>query len=392
MISEDKLNKYSELICKYIYKFRSSYGLKGKILLNISVDSIILGNKLKERLSGSTEVDFITFEPFQDIGYLNSKSVVEKLQFVKGKTSDLLKYHDTIIKIDSTNQGLNDVHLEDKFKKFRLKEQREYLNQIESLEEQKRFVYLRCYLFSETSEKYYNQRIDVLDKALSEALFLDSIDPFQEIEKRRQEMAILSDKLNNLKIDKLEIKGDDYELLLELDNVSSWVFSNLRNFPSYELFTCPRKNRVSGNVRFNNSIFYNGVEIKDALLKFKDGEVIEYSSSTGIDELKSILETPGGNYIGEIGITDKHLSPIRTFSKCTMFDENISGDFGNFHIALGNSYSRCYKSSLWNKLRGSLPNKSILHVDFINTNRFEIKAKLKNGKEMILFKEGRFLI
>jgi len=395
MISEDKLNKYSELISKYILKYRHTYGLSGRILLNIGNDTVILGEKVKKSLNnlGKLEnVDLKTFVSYEDIGYLNLKSEKEQLLYIKSKTFDLAKKYDTIIKIVSTNQGLNDFTLPDKFKVRRSKELRTYFNHIEKLEEHKKFIYLRCYLFTEISAQFYKQNIQVLDETIVDALFLNEEDPFKEIEERRARMKILSEKLNSIKIRQLKIEGVNCNLNLDLNNSSRWVYSNLRNFPSYEIFTCPSKNSVNGEAKFNNPIFINGSEIRDAELKFKEGKVIEYSASSGIEELKNIVETRGGNYVGELGITDNLLSPIRNLSKCTMFDENISGEFGNFHIALGNSYSRCVKNSIGNTLLGNIHNKSQIHVDFINTQDFTINAKLRDGTNVILYKNGRFII
>lgn len=395
MISENKLNKYAELLSKYILKYRQSYKLSGKILLNIGTDVTILGEKVKKSLNEIgylDSVDYMTFDPNEDIGHLNSKSKKEQLLFIKSKTFDLAKSYDTIIKIASTNQGLNDLNLTDDFKELRLMELRAYHNHIEKLEELKKFIYLRCYLFTELSAKFYQQNIEVLDKTLSDALFLDSFDPFVEIEERRTRMGLLSDKLNSLKIKNLQISGNNFQLNIDLNTTSKWTYSNLRNFPSYEIFTCPSKNGVNGEIKFNNPVFCTNSEITDAYIKFKNGKVIGYSASFGLDELRKIIETEGGNYVGELGITDNLLSPIRNLSKCTMFDENISGKFGNFHIALGNSYSRCHSSSLKNKLLGRIPNKSLVHVDFVNTQDFTINVKLHNGNSLLLFKNGRFLI
>jgi aminopeptidase len=46
----------------------------------------------------------------------------------------------------------------------------------------------------------------------------------------------------------------------------------------------------------------------------------------------------GASQIGEYSLTDKRLSRITKFMAETLFDENMGGEFGNTHMAVGRSY------------------------------------------------------
>ena len=80
----------------------------------------------------------------------------------------------------------------------------------------------------------------------------------------------------------------------------------------------------------------------------------------------------------------------------TLYVENFGGSFGNTHIALGSAYKDTYSKRM-NKLapkdwKNLGFNDSAVHTDIIMTGDRTVRATLKNGKEILLYKSGRFQI
>ena len=80
----------------------------------------------------------------------------------------------------------------------------------------------------------------------------------------------------------------------------------------------------------------------------------------------------------------------------TLFDENMGGPHGNTHIAVGMSYRDTYAgdpSKLSKKEAEALGfNDSSVHTDMISTAPRTVTAHLKNGKEIVIYKHGQFVL
>lgn len=80
----------------------------------------------------------------------------------------------------------------------------------------------------------------------------------------------------------------------------------------------------------------------------------------------------------------------------TLFDENTGGKYGNTHIALGHAYKDSYPGDLakvkkeqWEKMGF---NDSPIHTDIISTTNRTVTATLVGGKEMVIYKDGKFTL
>ncbi len=86
-------------------------------------------------------------------------------------------------------------------------------------------------------------------------------------------------------------------------------------------------------MRFSYPAIYDGNEVEDVRLTFRDGKVVENSASRGLDFLNAMLDTdPGARVLGEAAFGLNY--NITRFSKETLFDEKIGG---TMHMALGAS-------------------------------------------------------
>jgi aminopeptidase len=113
-----------------------------------------------------------------------------------------------------------------------------------------------------------------------------------------------------------------------------WInCAGTENFPDGEVFTGPIENSVNGHITFSYPAIYNGNEVADVRLVFRDGRVIESSASRGLDYLNAMLDMDeGARGVGEVAFGLNY--DIKNFTKDILFDEKIGG---TMHLALGAS-------------------------------------------------------
>lgn len=152
----------------------------------------------------------------------------------------------------------------------------------------------------------------------------------------------------------LHITATDTDLKLTVAG-RTWINANgKRNFPDGEVFTSPIKNSVNGHIRFSFPSIYEGQEVEDVTLTFKDGVVVDAKASKGEKLLIDILNTDeGARRVGEIAVGTNY--GIKQFTKRILFDEKIGG---TVHLAVGRGFleSGCGDIEL---------NKSAIHWDLI---------------------------
>jgi aminopeptidase len=144
-----------------------------------------------------------------------------------------------------------------------------------------------------------------------------------------------------------------------------------RNMPDGEVFIAPVEDTVNGFIRYTYPAIYNGKEVEDVYLEFKDGKVIRAKAKKNEDFLHAMINTDkGSKYLGEFGIGVNY--GIKKFIKNILFDEKIGG---TIHLALGMAYKE-----------GGGKNDSALHWDMIKDLRkggeiqIDGKSIQKNGK------------
>ena len=207
------------------------------------------------------------------------------------------------------------------------------------------------------------------------------------LEKQSQNMK----KLNNLKIKKLHYKnsvGTDLEI--ELSENTIWQSASsgkwIVNLPSYEIFTSPDYRKTNGVVYSSMPLIYNGKEIKDFYLEFKDGKVTNFDAKEGKDILKEIIKGDElSDALGEVALVNYNspISNTKMVFKSTLLDENAS-----CHLALGSGFLECIKDAekySKDELKEMGLNDSKNHVDFmIGSKDLLIEAETENGKVTIM--------
>lgn len=205
-----------------------------------------------------------------------------------------------------------------------------------------------CLYPTESGAQEANMSLEDYEDFVFQACLIDSNDPIEAWTKIHDDQEKMVSHLN--KISNYHIIAPDTDLTLSTAN-RIWINSDgHHNFPSGEVFTAPVRESVNGKIRFTFPGIYNGQEIEDIQLTFKNGKVIKASAKRGEDLLLSLIKLDEGSaYIGEFAIGTNY--GITAFTKNMLFDEKIGG---TIHLALGKSYPEC----------GPI-NDSLLHWDML---------------------------
>lgn len=160
---------------------------------------------------------------------------------------------------------------------------------------------------------------------------LDKDDPVAAWRKVYEEQQRIVDFLSQR--DEIHIVAPGTDITYRVDG-RKWInCAGTENFPDGEVFTAPIEDSVNGTVLFSYPAVYDGNEVENVRLIFRDGKVIESSATRGLDFLNAMLDTDAGSRsLGEVAFGLNY--NITRFMKETLFDEKIGG---TMHMALGAS-------------------------------------------------------
>jgi aminopeptidase len=133
--------------------------------------------------------------------------------------------------------------------------------------------------------------------------------------------------------DRVRLKAPGTDLEFSIKGVPAIPCDGHRNIPDGEVFTAPVRESVEGTIRFNAPTVYQGVVHEDVALTFRQGRVVEASSSDP-QHLARVLDTDqGARYVGEfaLGFNPHVTEPMLDI----LFDEKIAG---SIHFTPGNAY------------------------------------------------------
>ncbi|MFW5982176.1 MAG: aminopeptidase [Halanaerobiaceae bacterium] len=164
------------------------------------------------------------------------------------------------------------------------------------------------------------------------ACHLDKDDPVKYWKEFGEELERIAAYLNN--VEEIHFKSEDTDIKCKVKD-RIWVADKgEENYPGGEVFTGPIEDSVEGTIRFSFPGIYNGKEIEDIRLTFKEGKVVEASAAKGEELLHTLLDTDeGARYVGEVAVGCNY--GIDKFSRNMLFDEKIGG---TIHFAIGRSY------------------------------------------------------
>lgn len=177
------------------------------------------------------------------------------------------------------------------------------------------------------------------------------------------------------KTDKVHIIGPGTNLHFSIKGIDAIPCGGTHNIPDGEVFSCPVKESVEGEITYNAPSVYQGVSFDKVRFVFKKGKIVE-AESNNTKKLNEILDADAGaRYIGEfaLGFNPHITEPMRDI----LFDEKIAG---SFHFTPGQAYEEADNG-----------NRSQIHWDLVNIQRPEYGGGeiIFDGK--LIRKDGLFV-
>lgn len=133
--------------------------------------------------------------------------------------------------------------------------------------------------------------------------------------------------------DQVRLVAPGTDLSFSIRDIPAIACDGRHNIPDGEVFTSPVRDSLEGTIQYNTPTVYHGVAHDDVRLTFRDGKIVEASSSAG-EHLEQVLDADeGARYVGEfaIGFNPHITRPMRDI----LFDEKIAG---SIHLTPGNAY------------------------------------------------------
>jgi aminopeptidase len=148
------------------------------------------------------------------------------------------------------------------------------------------------------------------------------------------------------------------------------------NIPDGEAFTAPVKDSVNGTIQFNARTIYHGVVHDNVRLVFREGKIVEATSSN-TEALNKVLDTDeGARYVGEfaLGFNPYVTRPMLDI----LFDEKIAG---SIHFTPGSCYDEAPNG-----------NKSEIHWDMVLLMTPDAGGGEIHFDDKLIRKDGRFML
>lgn len=233
-------------------------------------------------------------------------------------------------------------------------------------------------------------------KEIVKACYLDEAEPATKWKALYDELYAIRDKLDALPIEKLHVEAADTDLWVRIGENRKWLGGSGRNIPSFELFISPDWRGTEGRIQFTEPLYRYGNLIKDAYLEFEKGRVTKATASEGEAILREMIAVENADKVGEFSLTDRRFSRITQFMGETLYDENVGGDNGNTHIAVGAAYRDSYTGDQtkvpeteWEAMGY---NNSVVHTDIVATSNRVVTAYLKDGSSRVIYENGEFQV
>lgn len=176
--------------------------------------------------------------------------------------------------------------------------------------------------------------------------------------------------------DKVRLLGPgETDLTLSIKGIPAVPCAGKLNIPDGEIFTAPVRGSIQGVIRFNMPTIYRGVTHENVRLVFRDGRIVE-ESSTQTARLKEVLDTDeGARYTGEfaIGVNPYITRPMKDI----LFDEKIAG---SIHLTPGRAYDEAFNGNI-----------SEIHWDLVMSQTPEYGGGEMYFDGELVRKDGRFV-
>ncbi len=179
------------------------------------------------------------------------------------------------------------------------------------------------------------------------------------------------------KTDRVRLLGpDDTDLSFSIKGISAIPCDGHLNIPDGEVFTAPVRDSINGIIRFNCPSLYRGFTHDNVRLVFKNGKIVE-ATSTATQQLNEVLDSdPGARFVGEfaIGFNPFVTQPMKDI----LFDEKIAG---SIHLTPG----QCYDEA-------SNGNNSAVHWDLVMRQTPDVGGGKIYFDQRLVRSDGLFVV
>ena len=241
-----------------------------------------------------------------------------------------------------------------------------------------------------------SERLPRLERELLHVLRLDEDDPIAAWRARADTLVTSAERLSARRFDALHYEGPGTDLTIGLLSSSGWRaarfqtvdgIEHMPNLPTEEVFTTPDPERTNGTVTSTKPlVLSDGTVVRDLVVRFEAGRVVELRASEGGETLETIARTDeGAARLGEVALVDREgrIGELGTIFYDTLLDENAAS-----HIALGQGFPFMLDDE--EKHRS---NESEIHIDFmIGSNELSVTGITRDGDRVPVLAEGRWQI
>lgn len=227
------------------------------------------------------------------------------------------------------------------------------------------------------------------------ACWLNMPDPAREWRRIKKELGEIGSWLDSLEARSFHVEGEHLDLRVSVGESRRFRSVTGGNIPSCEVYVAPDCRGVDGVFYANQPSLRQGNVVQGVTLNFFDGVTSKVDAERGLVFLqRQLYSDAGARRVGEFSLTDRRYSRVDQFMAHTLLDENIGGDHGNCHIALGGSLMECFDGPpevLTPELEMELGfNTSDIHWDLVNTEPKRVTALLRTGAPMLVYENGEF--
>jgi aminopeptidase len=187
--------------------------------------------------------------------------------------------------------------------------------------------------------------------------------------------AMMPLKQRMMRTDRVRLVGPGTDLRFSIKGIPAVECDGHRNIPDGEVYTAPVRTSIEGAIQFNTPTMYRGVTHNDVRLVFREGKIVEATSSN-TTRLNEVLDSDAGaRYCGEfaIGFNPHCTRPMKDI----LFDEKIAG---SIHLTPG----ACYEEA-------SNGNHSDIHWDLVLRQSPDAGGGEMYFDDELVRKDGRFV-
>ena len=266
---------------------------------------------------------------------------------------------------------------------------------LDAREHRKLFGWTLAMLPTEQLAQAAGMSLDAYARQIVNACYLDSDDAVLSWQEVFVAVGGIKRWLNGLNPKTLRVESEGMDLEVSVGERRKWVGLSGHNIPSFEIFLSPDWRGVRGVYHADQPSYRNGNLVSGVRLEFTDGRATSVQAEEGEKFLRSqVAMDEGAARVGEFSLTDRRFSRIDAFMANTLFDENYGGEHGNCHLALGSSYVESFAGKMEDldkRRKRSLGfNESALHWDLVNTRPKVVTARLRSGKNRVIYENGEF--